>query len=181
MLLSAPRTGDIDRLLHGAPAMLRSLSALSSKCGQRHVDSRRRRLNTDLLVRNELGSRPLTDRPEENDRKSSAYNVFSVHDVRFESNSDFGMTQVVNRRQFGHYYYAPAVGGISDTMIRPSVCPSLGYRHAGCLQLSHRRPPEMCELRPRTGRRSAAIFGTNCHRREQISSRRHRGDTLFVT
>jgi len=111
LLLSAPRTGDIDRLLHGAPAMLRSLSALSSKCGQRHVDSRRRRLNTDLLVRNELCSRPLTDRPEENDRKSSAYNVFSVHDARFESNSDFGMTQIVNRRQFGHYYYAPAVGG----------------------------------------------------------------------
>jgi len=28
----------------------------------------------------------------------------------------------------------------------------LGYRHAGCLQLSHRRPPEMCGLRtgPRT-------------------------------
>ena len=182
MLLSAPRTGDIDRLLHGAPAMLRSLSALSSKCGQRHVDSRRRRLNTDLLVRNELCSRPLTDRPEENDRKSSACNVFSVHEVRSGNDSDFGVTQIVNRRQFGHYYYAAAVGGgISDTVIRPSVCPSLGYRHAGCLQLSHRRSPEMCELRPRTGRRSAAIFGTNCHRREQISSRRHRGDTLFVT
>ena len=28
----------------------------------------------------------------------------------------------------------------------------LGHRHAGCLQLSHRRPPEMCGLwtRPRT-------------------------------
>ena len=25
----------------------------------------------------------------------------------------------------------------------------LGYRHAGCLQLSHRRPPEMCGLRTR--------------------------------
>ena len=32
------------------------------------------------------------------------------------------------------------------------------YRHAGCLQLSHRRPPEMCGLRIR--RKS------NCHRRE---------------
>jgi len=31
----------------------------------------------------------------------------------------------------------------------------LGYRHAGCLQLSHRRPPEMCRLRtrPRTDAR----------------------------
>ena len=26
----------------------------------------------------------------------------------------------------------------------------LGYRHAGCLQLSHRRPPEMCGLRTRS-------------------------------
>ena len=26
---------------------------------------------------------------------------------------------------------------------------SIGYRHAGCLQLSHRRPPEMCGLRTR--------------------------------
>ena len=25
----------------------------------------------------------------------------------------------------------------------------LGYRHVGCLQLSHRRPPEMCGLRTR--------------------------------
>ena len=35
--------------------------------------------------------------------------------------------------------------------VRPSVprrsC--LGCRHAGCLQLSHRRPPEMCGLRTR--------------------------------
>jgi len=28
-------------------------------------------------------------------------------------------------------------------------CSCLGYRHAGCLQLSHRRPPEMCGLRTR--------------------------------
>ena len=39
--------------------------------------------------------------------------------------------------------------------IARSVCLSvprrscLGYRHAGCLQLSHRRPPEMCGLRTR--------------------------------
>ena len=39
-----------------------------------------------------------------------------------------------------------------DSAIRPSVCPMcscLGYRHAGCLQLSHRRPPAMCGLRTR--------------------------------
>jgi len=40
---------------------------------------------------------------------------------------------------------------LSDTAIRPSVpwrsC--LGYRHSGCLQLSHRRPPEICRLRTR--------------------------------
>ena len=37
----------------------------------------------------------------------------------------------------------------------------LGYRYAGCLQLSYRRPPEMCGLRPSAdGRRSAAIFAT---------------------
>jgi len=38
--------------------------------------------------------------------------------------------------------------------VRMSVsCPrraaASGYRHAGCLQLSHRRPPEMCGLRTR--------------------------------
>ena len=56
----------------------------------------------------------------------------------------------------------------------------LGYRHAGCLQLSHRRPPEMCGLwiRPRTDvdlprfLDRTAIGGG-------ISSRRPRGDTLF--
>ena len=42
-------------------------------------------------------------------------------------------------------YAPPAVGALSDTAIRPSVCPSprcaaaLGYRHAGCLRLSHVR------------------------------------------
>ena len=51
------------------------------------------------------------------------------------------------------------VGGLSNTAIRPSFRHSvrlsipwrscLGYRHAGCLQLSHRRPPEMCGLRTR--------------------------------
>jgi len=34
----------------------------------------------------------------------------------------------------------------------PRSAAALGHRHAGCLQLSHRRPPEMCGLRirPRT-------------------------------
>jgi len=35
--------------------------------------------------------------------------------------------------------------------VRLSVpwCSCLGYRHTGCLQLSHRRPPQMCEVRTR--------------------------------
>ena len=54
LLLSAPRAGYVDRLLHGAPAGcsrhdVLQVPALSSKCGQRHVDSRCRRLNTDLF------------------------------------------------------------------------------------------------------------------------------------
>ena len=39
----------------------------------------------------------------------------------------------------------------------------LGYRHAGCLQLNHRRPPEMCRLR--TSPRTDAIFGSDCQLR----------------
>jgi len=75
-----------------------------------------------------------------------------------------------------------------------------GYRHAGCLQLSHHRPPEMCGLRtrPRTDvdppRRldpwtdADGLIGceTTCHRRTTctiggggISSRRPRCDTLL--
>jgi len=42
-------------------------------------------------------------------------------------------------------------GAFWNSAIRPSICPivqlpCLGYRHAGCLQLSHRQPPEMCGL-----------------------------------
>jgi len=68
-----------------------------------------------------------------------------------------------------------------NSAIRPSVpwrsC--LGYRHAGCLQLSHRLPPETCGLRtrprtdvdkPRLRHRRTAIGGG-------ISCRRPRGDT----
>jgi len=46
------------------------------------------------------------------------------------------------------------IGGILEWR-DPLVCLShgaaacLGYRHAGCLQLSHRRPAEMCGLRTR--------------------------------
>jgi len=63
LLLSAVRAGDIGRQLRarcgkraatcaGAQQQRRRSTALSSKCGQRHVDSRRRRLNTDLFVSN---------------------------------------------------------------------------------------------------------------------------------
>jgi len=57
----------------------------------------------------------------------------------------------------------------------------LGYKHAGCLQLSHRRPLETCGLRtrsqtdvdpPRFLDRAAIGRG--------ISSHRPRGDTLFL-
>ena len=44
----------------------------------------------------------------------------------------------------------------------------LGYRHADCLQLSHRRPPEMCGLRtrPRTDVDPPRFLPpSNCHRR----------------
>ena len=49
----------------------------------------------------------------------------------------------------------------------------LGYRHAGCLQLSHRRPPEMCGLRtrPRTDVDPPRFLPpSNCHRRGNIVS-----------
>jgi len=57
----------------------------------------------------------------------------------------------------------------------------LGYTHGGCLQLSHRRPPEMCGLRtrPRTDVDPPRFLPpSNC---EGISSRRAPGDTLFKT
>jgi len=49
----------------------------------------------------------------------------------------------------------------------------LGYRHAGCLQLSHHRPPEMCGLRtrPRTDVDPPRFLiggETICHRRTAI-------------
>jgi len=70
----------------------------------------------------------------------------------------------------------PSGGGIKQyTAIRPSFRLSvpwrscLGYRHAGCLQLSQRRPPEMCGLRtrPRTDVDPPRFLPpSNCHRWE---------------
>ena len=53
------------------------------------------------------------------------------------------------------HYYAPVLRVGGDFGIARSVRLSvprrscLGNRHAGCLQLSHRQPPEMCGLRSR--------------------------------
>jgi len=61
-------------------------------------------------------------------------------------------------------------------------CSCLGYRHAGCLQLSHRRPPEMCGLRtrPRTDvDPQRFLLSSNCRRRRHNVSP-PRADTLFV-
>ena len=49
LLLRARRPGDIDRLLHGLRAGGQQQRRRSSKCGQCHVVSQRRKLNTDLL------------------------------------------------------------------------------------------------------------------------------------
>jgi len=57
--------------------------------------------------------------------------------------------------------------------VRLSVPWCLGYRHAGCLQLSHRRAPEMCGLqtRPRTDVDPPRFLPpSNCHRRGHIVS-----------
>ena len=98
--------------------------------------------------------------------------------MRLNNNSSIQSTAVdVCRQQVG--YYAPDLGKHFATArsVRLSVpwrsC--LGYRHAGCLQLSHRRPPEMCGLRtrPRTDVDPPQFLPlSNCHRRGGISSRR---------
>ena len=68
------------------------------------------------------------------------------------------------------HYYASALGGHFATArsVRLSVpwrsC--LGYRHAGCLQLSHRPTRDVRTADPSAdGRRSAAVYGSNCYRR----------------
>jgi len=48
LLLSALRA-DVDRQLRLAAGVMLQAPQLSSKCGQRHVDNRQRRLNVDLL------------------------------------------------------------------------------------------------------------------------------------
>jgi len=83
-------------------------------------------------------------------------------------------------------YYAPCCvfGGGIKRYRDPSVCLShgaaaLGYRHAGCLQLCHRQPPEMCRLRTRL-RMDVDLLRVKLLSVGTISSRRPRGDNLFV-
>jgi len=65
---------------------------------------------------------------------------------------------------------------LSDTAICPSVCPSLGYRHAGCLQLAgHQRCADCGPVRGRMQIRRES----SCHWWGDISSRRPRGDNLY--
>ena len=76
------------------------------------------------------------------------------------------------------YCAPPYSGGIEryrDRSVCPFVCLSHGAaaRHAGCLQLSHRRSPEMCGLwtRPRTDVDPPRFMPpSNCHRRGHIVS-----------
>jgi len=93
----------------------------------------------------------------------------------------FPLYKAMERRYYYYYYYAPAIGGHFGITrsVRLSVpwrgC--LGYRHADCLQLSNRQPPEMCGLRtrPRTDADPLRFLPpSNC-----ISSRGPRGDTLL--
>ena len=77
------------------------------------------------------------------------------------------------------------MGAFWNSTIRPSVswCSCLGYRHAGCLQLSHRRPPEMCGLRtrPRTDVDPPRLLPpSNCHRRGAYRLTACGGDTLHI-
>jgi len=73
------------------------------------------------------------------------------------------------------YSYVPRPRG---TFWNSAICLSvpwrscLGHRHAGCLQLSHRRPPEMCGLRtrPRTDVDPPRFFPpSNWHQRGAYS------------
>ena len=79
-----------------------------------------------------------------------------------------------------HLYYVPAVRGWGIRRYRdPSVCPSCpgraaarGYRHAGCLQLSHVRTADPSADGLRSAASQTAVGGG-------ISSRRPRCDNLF--
>jgi len=86
---------------------------------------------------------------------------------------------LANKESFaGTPHYAPGLGGAFwNSVIRPSLSvpwrSCLGYRHAGCLQLSHRRPLEMCGLRtrPRTDVDPPRFLPpSNCRRQGHIVS-----------
>ena len=51
------------------------------------------------------------------------------------------------RHEFGVSFHAPDLGMARSVRLSVPWRSCLGYRHAGCLQLSHRRPPETCGLR----------------------------------
>jgi len=123
----------------------------------------------------------------------------NLNDFHFTSRLEFGPTHIFTQiyapgLYIVHYTNAysiaivisPDLGAFWNSAIRPSVprrsC--LGYRHAGCLQLSHCRPLEMCGLltRPQTDVYSPRFLPpSNCHRRAGgISSRRPRGDTMSL-
>jgi len=82
------------------------------------------------------------------------------------------LLSIANRGNYQHYsrYYFFGIAQSIRLSFPWRSC--LGYRHAGCLQLSHRRPPEMCGLRtrPRTDIDPPRFFGLNCHRRGHIVS-----------
>jgi len=85
--------------------------------------------------------------------------------------------------------WPPALYGGIKRYLEPSVCLSvrlsvpwrscLSYRHAGCLQLSHRRPPEMCRLRTRS-RTDVDPPRVELPSAGGISSRRPRGRYLVI-
>ena len=78
--------------------------------------------------------------------------------------------------------------GIAWSTVCLSVCLSvpchscLGYRHAGCLQLSHRQPPEICGLwtRPRMDVDPPQFLPPSNAISGGVSSRSPRGDNLFL-
>jgi len=58
-----------------------------------------------------------------------------------------GQAYCATQRLTATSYYARALARSVRLTVPLRSC--LGYRHAGCLQPSHRRPPEMCGLRSR--------------------------------
>jgi len=84
------------------------------------------------------------------------------------------LTTTESQTTFAGVIMPPALGGHFGIArsIHLSVpwCSCLGYRHAGCLQLSYRRQPEMCGLqtRPWTDVDPLRLFGLNCHQQGHI-------------